>query len=591
MKRTLIVAGFLFYATIVQAQKNANPSSPHPLPVDSNVVLPPSWAFGILYGGYTNQQQTIDRVRQIREHQYPIDAYWIDSWFWSFEDKGVGPHKYIDFVGDNISYPNRTHMWDSLEQMGVRGGFWVWDCIQRTGNEAAYDDFAAKGYFSGTYVNKNPWHNKSTSTAMHEEKAGHTGTLTGNINFKDSAAAGYFKQKMKHFFDEGADFIKLDRTSDIATCRTMFEMSQEFGRQTKGRGFILSHTGGMETEEYKRYPTKWTDDTRSDWSIANPLIEFNDWVPKVALKENIAMFTNPESRTSEIPFLTNDLGGFDMGKTDQPEEELYIRWMQFSMFNPITEVFSQPENPTANLAWNYSFLADSLFRHYSHWRMRLFPYIYSMAHQARLKGQPFIGKIKGQLYEYFFGEQFLVAPVFQKGATRRQLMVPKGNWINFWTEEVVQGNRQLELASPLEQIPLLVKAGAIIPMRNYAGSVAAGTNQELELHIYPGSDGRFQLIEDDGNSNDYLFGAYAITELLYSEKGGRQSITIQPPQGQYAGMPEKRNWRIRVHSKKVPRFLSINQQPFQGKIVSDSAGWSVELIGHSPGNLLILAWE
>ena len=67
---------------------------------DSNVVLPPAWAFGVLYGGYTNQEQTIATVKEIQQHDYPIDAYWIDSWFWSFDDHGRGPKKYIDFVDE-----------------------------------------------------------------------------------------------------------------------------------------------------------------------------------------------------------------------------------------------------------------------------------------------------------------------------------------------------------------------------------------------------------------------------------------------------------------------------------------------------------
>ncbi|MBP1664288.1 MAG: hypothetical protein H6Q19_1428, partial [Bacteroidetes bacterium] len=78
-----------------------------PQPADSNVVLPPAWAFGVLYGGYTNQQQTISRINEIISHDYPIDAYWIDSWFWSFGNKGSGPAKYIDFVADTVEFPNR----------------------------------------------------------------------------------------------------------------------------------------------------------------------------------------------------------------------------------------------------------------------------------------------------------------------------------------------------------------------------------------------------------------------------------------------------------------------------------------------------
>ena len=70
---------------------------------DTNLVLPPSWAFGVLYGGYTNQQETIERVKEIKKHDYPIDAYWIDSWFWSYADKGIGPKKFIDFVADTSS--------------------------------------------------------------------------------------------------------------------------------------------------------------------------------------------------------------------------------------------------------------------------------------------------------------------------------------------------------------------------------------------------------------------------------------------------------------------------------------------------------
>ncbi len=523
---------------------------------DTNLILPPAWAFGVLYGGYTNQQETIKRVDSIMNHQYPIDAYWIDSWFWSHADKGIGPHKYIDFVADTLGYPDRNKMWGYLQQNGIKGGFWTWDCILETGNEKAFTDFKQQGYFSSVYTNKNSWHNKGTSTAMFQEKAEHPGTACGNIDFDNPAAVDYFKQRMKHFFAEGADFIKLDRTSKISTCKAMFEMSQEFGLETKGRGFILSHTGGMETDEYKRYPTKWTDDTRSDWNIENPLIKFNSWVPSVALKENIAMFTDPKNPTSRIPFLTNDLGGFDMGFTKKPAEELYIRWLQFSMFNPITEVFSQPENPTANLAWNYSEKADSIFRFYAQLRMKLFPYIYSYAHRSRLEGKPMIGKLPGQLYEYMFGNEMLVAPVYEKGSVSRKIYLPEGQWINYWTGEKLTGKKEYQVNAPEEQLPLFIKEGSIIPSRRYAASIEKGNNDTLTLDIYPGKRGRFRLVEDDGLSNEYLKGIFATTTIELRNS----TLRINPTEGNYNGQSSSRNWIIQFHSAKKPKKVLLNGQ-------------------------------
>lgn len=525
---------------------------------DSNLILPPAWAFGVLYGGYTNQQETIDRVDAIRAHQYPIDAYWIDSWFWSHAEKGQGPKKYIDFVADTVGYPNRTVMWEYLKKHHIKGGFWTWDCILETGNEKAFSDFNSRGYFADTYIETGAWHNNSRTTAMFDKGSeSKKGTRCGNIDFSNPEAVKYFKEKMKHFFDEGADFIKLDRTSKINVCKTMFEMSQEFGKETKGRGFMLSHSFDTENEEYKKYPAKWTDDTRSDWNIEKPLIKFNDWVPPVALKENIAMFTDPAKPSSQIPFLANDLGGFDMGRTSKPDEELYIRWLQFSMFNPITEVFSQPENPTANLAWLYSDRADSIFRFYAHLRMQLFPYIYSYAHRSRIEGKPMIGKIPGQLYEYMFGEEMLVAPVYEQGAVARQVYLPPGNWINYWTGEKLIGNLLYVTAAPVHQIPIFIKEGAIIPSRNYASSIEKGNNDELLLNIYPGKTGHFSLVEDDGSSNDYLNGKY--TELHIELK--KNALIIHPPTGHFNGQLEKRKWTICLHNSKPPKKVWLNGRP------------------------------
>lgn len=518
---------------------------------DTNLILPPAWAFGVLYGGYTNQELSIATIKEIKQHDYPIDAYWIDSWFWSFDDHGRGPKKYLDFVADTIAYPNREGMWGFMEQNHIKGGFWVWDCILESGNEAAYNEFDSLGYFSSKYLNTNPWHNNSTTTAMFENGGKHPGTMCGIIDFNNPDAVALFKHRMKHFFDEGADFLKLDRTSNLEVVKAIFEMSQELGKETKGRGFTLSHSGGTDTEEFKRYPTKWTDDTRSDWSIESPTKEFNTWVPKVALKENIAMFTDPAIQTSKIPFLTNDTGGFDMGITDKVDEELYIRWVQFSAFNPIMEVFSQPENYTKNLAFNYSERADSIFKRYSHLRMELFPYIYSKAIATRVEGKGIIQSLNGNPYNYYFGDEMVVAPVYEHGATTRSLTLPKGNWVNFWTGELVEGVNELVVDAPIDQIPVFVMEGSIVPMRAYSRSIETGSNETIYLHIFPGKDGEFKLYEDDGATNDYLQNIFALTTIeLVTEDDNSLKVIVHPTKGSYNNMPKKRYWQLIIHSEK-----------------------------------------
>lgn len=547
-----------------------------PATADTNVVLPPAWAFGILYGAYTDQEQSIERVNQIIEHDYPIDAYWIDSWFWDYANKGRGPEKYIDFVADTTGFGNRKAMWDYFESKNIKGGFWVWDCIFETGNQAAFNDFKDKGYFRNTYIESNPWHNNSTTTAMHQTEDGaKKGTLCGNINFENPEAVAYFKQQMKPFFDEGADFVKLDRTSAIPVCKTMFEISQELGKETKGRGFILSHTGGQETDEYKRYPGKWTDDTRSDWNIENPTKKFNSWVPNVAFKENIAMYLDPKKQSSQIPFMTQDIGGFDMGITDQIDEELYIRWVQFAMFCPIVETFAQPENKTANMAYLISSRADSIYRDFAHLRMELFPYIYSYAHQNRLTGELMMRKLQGRLYEYLFGNEFFVAPVYEQGAVSRDVLFPEGNWIGFWNNELYEGKRNYTLDAPINQIPLFVRQGAIIPMREYARSVESGTNDLLLLHIYPGSNGEFTLIEDDGNSNDYLKGIYAKTAITLKQQNGSALLNIAPTEGSFDGMKDTRSWKMVIHSAKPILDLTLNGKPLP--MVMDKSSYVSEV--------------
>jgi len=513
---------------------------------DTNVVLPPAWAFGIIYGAYTNQEQSIELIDLIIEHDYPIDAYWIDSWIWDWQNQGQGPKKYMDFVADTISYPDMKGMWDYMEGKNIKGGMWMWDAIMQTGNEAEYEDFKSKGFFRTENIRTDGWHNGARTTIIGDNSEEVRGTWCGDIDFENPEATAYFQQKVKHFFDDGVDFIKLDKTDAIPVCKAMFETTQKLGKETKGRGFILSHSHGVETDEYKRYPGKWTDDTRSDWTIEDPTQEFSPWLPHVAFKENLAMYTDTGRHFHKIPFLANDMGGFAVGTDQLIDEELYIRWLEFAHFVPLTTPFSQPENPSGNIPFHVSERANSIFHFYSHLKMELFPYIYSYAHLSRLDGVNIIRPTR--LYEYLFGEEILVAPVYEQGKRERDLYLPAGSkWIDYWTGKTLEGGQTVAVEAPLGQIPLFIKQGALIPKRKYARSVESGTNDLIELNIYTGANGQFKLIEDDGSSNDYLQGIYALTNIEYEENNENNLIKIKPVVGDYTGMTKQRSWRIILH--------------------------------------------
>ncbi|GGK27820.1 hypothetical protein GCM10007962_22620 [Yeosuana aromativorans] len=529
---------------------------------DSTVVLPPSWAFGYIYGAYTNQKESIQLINNIIEHDYPIDAFWIDSWIWDWKNQGEGPDKYLDFVADTISYPSFKNLWSFMEDKNIKSGMWIWDCILKTGNEEIYNDFKTKGYFKNEYVNNNSWHNGSKTTIMDGNAVKVDGTWCGNIDFENPEAVDYFKKQMGPFFEDGLDFLKLDRTDAVPVVKAMFELTQEKGKETKGRGFIFSHSNGVETGEYKKYPGKWTDDTRSDWSAFKHKRPFQPWIPKVGLKENIAMYTDLNKHYHKIPFLANDMGGFAVSEDGFVDEELYIRWLQFATFVPLTTPFSQPENKSGNIAFNISERADTIFKTFSHLKMKLFPYIYTYAHKSRIDGINTIRPIKDDLYTYHFGDNFLVAPIYEEGSRARIVNFPKGDtWINYWTGEEYDGGTNETIQANINVMPLFVKKGAIIPMRSYSRSISKGSNDFIELHLYPGKNGHFQLIEDDGISNDYLNGIFAVTDLDMEQLNDTSfKLTINPVKGYYNGMNESRKWQIFIHSKTIYNQLRMKSK-------------------------------
>ncbi|MFR9494876.1 MAG: TIM-barrel domain-containing protein [Rikenellaceae bacterium] len=513
--------------------------------LDPLVVLPPHWAFGVVYGGYTDQAQTESLVDKLVEADYPIDAYWIDSWFWNYENKGKGPAGYMSFVEDKAAFPNIKQMWDHFSRHSIKGGIWVWDCIMREGNEVMYDDFNSRKLFANRFIETNRWHNSTGQT------------ICGNIDFENPDAVAYWQEQLKPFFDKGLDFLKLDRSSEIPFCKAAFEATQNLGKETSGRGFIMAHLHTTFDKRHKSYPTKWSGDAKITWSQPN--------YPNLGVyamggyKENIEMIADPKRSTYEIPFLTHDAGGYDFFQCDDASEELYTRWIQFSSLNTLMTIFSQHYNPTKNHPYNYSLATQKIIRKYLKLRMQLFPYIYTYALNTRLCGRKMIQGDGVNEQQYLFGNELLVAPIYTEGATTRTLYLPQGAWYDFESGERYQGDQTITVDAPINKIPLFAREGAIIPMRDYARSIEQGSNKRITLKIYPSTiESSFSLLEDDGVSNDYLDGGFSSTNISAIRSENQIKISIAPLQGDYKGVVEKRQWAFEIYSHALPELVVVD---------------------------------
>ena len=522
------------------AETSARDAEPYPR---HEIILPPQWAFGVLYGGYTNQSESLDRVTRLVDEGYPVDAYWVDSWFWDYERKGDGPGGYIDFVGDTVAYPDLEYFWSEFERLHVKAGIWTWNTILEKENEEVFQDFVDRGFCSRVYDNRDGWHNEGSNSR------------TCDIDFSRPDAVAYWKSLMKPFFDAGLDFFKLDRTAAMPFSRAGFEASQELGKETEGRGFILAHLHFTDDPEFLRYPTKWTGDAKIAW--AQPDYPNMGNYSMGALTENIEMVANPLKPTYAIPFLSNDLGGYNYFGSEDQSDALYMRWTQFSAFNPVLQVFSTAANATANMPFNYSREAQDNFRKYMNLRMRLFPYIYTYAHRTRETGSKMIAGDGEHTHQYLFGDELLVAPVHEKDAVRRSVYLPAGSqWIDYWSGAVYDGGELIEYDAPLEVLPLFARAGAIIPMREPAGSIEAGSNTLLTLDVFPGAAGSFELIEDDGVSNAYLAGSIGRTLFQVSSDGSR--VEIGAMDGTFEGAPDERRYRIKLRRTATPSRVMLD---------------------------------
>ncbi len=302
----------------------------------------------------------------------------------------------------------------------------------------------------------------------------------------------------------------------------------------------------------QRYAAQWTGDNLATWE------DF-----RASLRLIISM------GVSGLPFTGSDTGGF----IGTPNAELYTRWLEAGIFHPYFWTHTGDANHTLD-PWSYGNEAEAINRRIIELRYRLLPYLYNAFYESTRTGLPIVRGLlvdypddeeamaptpDRQNYEFMFGPDLLVAPVVMEGRTTRKVYFPQGTWYDFWSTRRYEGRSTATVDAPLDHIPIFVRAGAILPMRQVVQFTNEAPVDPLTLEIYPGGNSSREFYEDDGHSLGYRNGAYSLEKITVSEENTSVNIRLLAPEGSYT--PPSRFLIFKVHGvSSSPRAVRLNQE-------------------------------
>ena len=340
--------------------------------------------------------------------------------------------------------------------------------------------------------------------------------------------------------------------------------------QPDTRPFILMRSGFVGSQRYGMVP--WTGDVSRSWGGFKPQVE-------LALQMSLM----------GLSYTHSDLGGF--AGDSAIDKELYIRWLQYGVFQPVFRPHAQ-ENAKPEPIFHDSETKDIL-REYVKLRYRLMPYIYSLSIENSLTGMPIMRpmffedetnlSLIDEKDSYFYGDSLLVAPVTEQGARSVDVNLPSGPWFNFWNDKRYQGSQKVTVEAPLTQTPVLVRAGAFIPMVDAVQSTKDYNTKNLTLHYYADDSVKSAtstMYNDDGKDPKSLANnSFETLSFTATQIDKQLNIELQR-NGQYAEMPAQRtvnlvihNWQssekqVYVFGKAIKRLANAQQYA-----ASESGAW------------------
>lgn len=478
----------------------------------------PRWALGNFSSrfGYHSQKEVEATVQKFRDEKIPLDAVIIDI-FWFGKDI-QGHMGNLEFLKD--SFPNPVQMIKDLKTEDVNTILVTEPFVLTTSKrwqEVVDKDVMAKDSVGNPFVFDFYFGN------------------TGLIDIYNPKGKTWFWDIYKDLANMGVTGIwgdlgepEVHPSKLIHATGTANEVHNIYGHDwarlvyegynadfPKQRPFILMRAGYSGSQRFGMIP--WSGDVNRTWGGLQSQ-------PEIALQMGM----------QGLGYMHSDLGGF---AGDNQDAELYTRWLQYGVFQPIYRPHAQESVPAEPVFWDAK--TKALAKKSIELRYKLLPYNYNLSFQNHLKGTPLMRPLffedaaevlKTDASAYFWGNDFLVAPILESGITEKEVYFPKdGVWFDFYTDEKFEGGQTSTVKVVDDRIPTFVRGGAFIPMAKPMQSTKEFDGNTIELHYYYDAsvkESEGQMYNDDGlTANAFESGDYEL--LKFESEVSKKEIEIE----------------------------------------------------------------
>jgi len=530
--------------------------------ITGRAAMMPRWAFGLWQSRerYETAQQSLDAIDEFRRRGIPFDNIVQDWQYWRKDQ--WGSHEFDkERFPDPVAWVNGIHDRHAQVMISVWGKYYA--------GTANYDEMLKAGYLFESTIKEKAVDFLGYPFAFFDA-------------FNPDARKLFWRQMKTNIYSAGVDAWWMDASEPDLTSRPgLEEQKTHINPNHMGTGsrmllgyplliasavwdgqreaapdkrvFNLTRSGYLGLQRYGA--ASWSGDITSTWTAMRKQIT-------AGLGYSI----------SGLPYWTMDIGGFSVperfsidakgGPQTAEWRELNTRWFQFGTFVPLLRVHGQVPRREMWFFGDKGEPAYDTMLTFDRLRYRLLPYIYSLAGAATQDGgtlmRPLVMDFPGDALarsltdQYNFGPALMVSPVTTYRARTRSVYLPPttGGWYDFWTGSALGSGKTIEADAPFERLPLMVRAGSILPLGPELQYAAEKPSDPITLLVYTGKDATFSLYEDDGLSNGYEKGAFARIPITWNETA--RTLSIGAREGRFEGMLAQHHFRIVLISPAKP---------------------------------------